>query len=309
MNSSIPFPAQPGALTLGMIGLGKMGLPMAKNLLDCGFPLVGLDLNSVRTADLCRLGGEAAESPSCVALRSSVVMLSLPDAPSLREVVFGEGGILSCPIEGKVFIDTTTATRTLTLEIAEAVSQRGGSWLDAPVTGGVGGAEAGSLTFFIGGDSEALKRCEPIFECLGAHAVYMGPSGMGQLTKMVKQILGSARYCVAAEAYGFAREVGLDMTALVEALGAGNALTQFLHLRESGSYGDEGYTAQRGKDLDYAREEALQRGLYAPLTLAMAEMFDRARMAGLGEAEPSALFLLWDDDAPRPKTKEPVACT
>lgn len=278
---------------IGVIGLGKMGMPMARNLLRSGFTVTVLDIRAAPMEALAGEGAEQAPTAGESMARSEVALLSLPDAPSLRAVFTAEDGLFSADLRGKTIIDTTTATREAAVELAAEVARRGGYMLDAPVSGGVSGAERGTLTFFIGGERSAFERHRDVFESLGHTLAYMGESGQGQAAKMVKQILGSVQFAMGAEALGFAQQAGLNLQELAKALQE-RAFERALTLRESGRYGEEGYIAQRGKDLDYALQEATRIGCPVPLTQAMQELFQRAREQGMGRMYPEALFLLWE---------------
>ena len=164
--------------------------------------------------------------------------------------------------------------------------------LDSPVTGGVWGAQNASLRFFVGGDESAFTAQHDVYDALG-RAIYIGSSGHGQIGKMVCQMIGSVEYAVAAEALAFAERTGADAGRIAQVLGEQHVLHRMLSLRDSGNFGDEGYTTQRGKDIAYAVEEAQRVGSEVPVTSAVKAVFDEAQQQGLGSCDPLALFQVW----------------
>lgn len=277
---------------VGVIGLGKMGRPMAQNLLRSGFDVCVYDVADAPVQELAAAGGVPVPSPHAAIEYSEAVVLSLPDVVVLRQVMRGHKGLLKADLAGKTIIDTTTATAQAAVELAEEVAARGGWMLDSPVTGGVWGAQNASLRFFVGGNEGAFAAQHDIYDALG-RAVYIGANGHGQIGKMVCQMIGSVEYAVAAEALAFAENAGADANRIAQVFGEGHILHRMLSRRESGDLGHEGYTAQRGKDIDYAVEEATRSGSDIPVTRAIKAVFDAARDRGLGQCDPLALFLLW----------------
>jgi diadenosine tetraphosphate (Ap4A) HIT family hydrolase len=161
--------------------------------------------------------------------------------------------------------------------------------LDAPVTGGVWGAEQAKLAFFVGGGEQAFERQRDVFAALGT-PTHIGPNGNGQIAKMVCQMLGSVTYAVNAEALALCDNLGVDAARVAASFSGGQRLGRMVELRQSGQIGSEGYTAQRGKDIDCAVEAAAQSQTFIPVTSAVHQVFNLARLAGLGAADPDALF-------------------
>ncbi len=236
---------------LGVIGLGKMGRPIARNLLQAGFPLIVFDVATKPVEELVSAGVTRGASVRDVVGNSDVIVLSLPDPAALQAVVLGEQGLTSGSLDGKTIIDTSTVTLQAALEGARAVEERGGKMLDAPVTGGVWGAEQGKLAFFVGGDEPTFEQQRDVFAALGSPTL-IGPPGHGQVGKMVCQMLGSVTYAVNAEALALCDNLGVDAAKVAKAFNGGQRLGKMVELRRSGEIGTEGYTAQRGKDIDCA---------------------------------------------------------
>jgi 3-hydroxyisobutyrate dehydrogenase len=212
-------------LRVGFIGLGTMGLPMARNLAKAGFPLTVTTRNFAKAETLARemSGVRAARTPQEVGRESDVVVSSVPDAPEVELVHLGEGGTASGAARGAIVIDTSTIAAEAARDIAARLSERGIALLDAPVSGGQKGAIEGTLTFFVGGEAEALERARPVFQTMGKRITHLGPSGSGQLGKAANQILVGVNLMAVSEALAFAKKAGLPLAALHEALTAGAA--------------------------------------------------------------------------------------
>ena len=212
-------------LRVGFIGLGTMGLPMARNLAKAGFPLSVTTKTFSKAEDFAREvpGTRAFKSAQEVGGESDVVVSSVPDAPEVEEVHLGENGTASGAARGAIVIDTSTIAAEAARGIAARLSERGIAMLDAPVSGGQKGAIEGTLTFFVGGEAAALERARPVFQAMGKRITHLGPSGAGQLGKAANQILVGVNLMAVSEALAFAKKAGLPLAALHEALTAGAA--------------------------------------------------------------------------------------
>jgi len=212
-------------LRVGFIGLGTMGLPMARNLAKASFPLAVWSRNVEKAEALAREvpGVRAFKSAAEVGRESDVVVSSVPDAPEVTEVHLGEAGTASGAARGAIVIDASTIAAEAAREIAAKLSERGIALLDAPVSGGQKGAIEGTLTFFVGGDTAALEKARPVFQAMGKRITHLGPSGAGQLGKAANQILVGVNLMAVSEALAFAKKAGLPLAALHEALTAGAA--------------------------------------------------------------------------------------
>lgn len=213
------------SLRVGFIGLGTMGLPMARNLAKAGFPLTVSTRTFAKAEALARevSGVRAVQTPQEVGRESDVVVSSVPDAPEVELVHLGEGGTASGAARGAIVIDTSTIAAEAARDIAARLSERGIALLDAPVSGGQKGAIEGTLTFFVGGEAAALERARPVFQAMGKRITHLGPSGAGQLGKAANQILVGVNLMAVSEALAFAKKAGLPLAALHEALTAGAA--------------------------------------------------------------------------------------
>lgn len=215
--------------TIGYIGLGNMGLPMARNLLRAGYPVVAYDIVGEKVDALAGEGALAAASPAEVARQAAIIFTSLPTTESLEEVVKGEDGILAGCSRGQIFIDTSTVPPPLSLHLSELLAERGVATLDAPVSGGSEGSEQGILSIMVGGSAAAFERCLPLFRVLGSEINHFGDNvGAGGYAKLANQIMVAMHLAGLAEAVAFAAKAGLDLNRLLPALGAGRAGSEVL---------------------------------------------------------------------------------
>ncbi len=278
---------------IGVIGLGKMGLPMVRRLCVCGFTVSVHDLSEKALTSAEEAGGYRAGSLSHLVENSDVIILSLPDSAAVEAVVVGRAGLCCSNLLDKVVIDTSTIPQETAVRCAAAVSAAGGGYLDAPVTGGVSGSSNGTLTFFVGGTVADFSKVQPLWEALGQKATLVGPHGHGALVKLLFQIVGSAKFVAAAEAFALAKVHGVDPERLIASLGESHPLSDIASRDHEGRWGSEGYLAQRGKDLEYALAEAEGVGLTLPMTAAMVSLFQQGKESGLSSNDPQALTLLF----------------
>lgn len=212
--------------TTGFIGLGIMGLPMAKNLLAAGFPVVAFNRSAAKIDTLAELGAERGESPADVAARSDVVIICVTASADVEAVVLGaEGipGVLDGVREGSVVIDMSTISPAVTRTLAARLAERGVAMIDAPVSGGEQGAIGGTLSIMCGGEAEALDRVRPVLEAMGRKITHCGPSGAGQTVKLCNQIAVVLNNLAMAEALVFCQRSGVDPAVMLEAIASGAA--------------------------------------------------------------------------------------
>jgi 3-hydroxyisobutyrate dehydrogenase len=202
--------------TIGFIGLGNMGAPMAANLLKAGHQVIGYDLVASARAALEERGGRAAASAAEAAAAGEIVITMLPAGPQVREVYLGPDGIIARAKPDALLIDCST----IDVETARAVAANAGEsqllMLDAPVSGGVIGAEAGTLTFMVGGEAVAYARAEPILQAMGRTIVYAGPAGNGQSAKICNNMILGASMIAVCEGFVLAERLGLSVQTLFD---------------------------------------------------------------------------------------------
>src|SRR5579872_2304920 len=208
---------------IGFIGLGIMGGPMAGRLLDARYPLVVHSRTKSRASRLISKGARFLDSPADVARESDIVFICVTDTPDVEAVVSGDEGIASAARRGLIVVDHSTISPVATRQLADELGKSGAHFLDAPVSGGDTGAREGTLSIMVGGDQSAFDRVEPVLKVLGQTITYCGPSGTGQLTKLVNQILVSVTNLAVSEALTFARRNGLDEQKTLAAVSGGAA--------------------------------------------------------------------------------------
>jgi len=212
-----PAPLAPGD-ALGLVGLGRMGAPMGRRLVEAGFLVCGFDLDPSARAELASLaGGTAAKGTADVARGARAVLLMLPDSRAVHRVLHDEG-LLQALDPSTLLIDMGSSDPTATRELAREAAARGTLLVDAPVSGGVKGAVEGSLTVMVGGDEAVLDRCRPVLEVLGSSVSLVGPTGGGHAVKALNNLLSAASMLAAAEAVEAARRFGLDSATVLTAV-------------------------------------------------------------------------------------------
>lgn len=195
---------------IGFIGLGNMGLPMAQNLIKAGHQVEGVDLNPATIEKLKAAGGFSVEFVKVAAARADVVITMLPAGKQVREVYLGPGGIIENVNVGTLLIDCSTIDVDSARAVASAAEARDLMMLDAPVSGGVGGASAGTLTFMVGGSTQAFTRAESILQKMGRTIVHAGGPGTGQVAKMCNNMILGISMIAVSEAFVLAEKLGLD---------------------------------------------------------------------------------------------------
>ena len=281
-------------IRVGFIGLGLMGRPMTRRLMDAGYPAAVANRSRPAVEALAAEGAIACDSPAEVADRSGVVFTMLPDAPQVEEVVFGPDGLAASMHEGSVLIDSTSNSPRSAEKVAAALAGRGVEMLDAPVSGAPEGAEQGTLAIMAGGPKATFERCRSLLEILGQKVVHVGePPGSGCVAKLANQILVGLTFLGVGEAMVFGAKAGLDPAALVEAMGAGLARCGALEVKApkilSGDFTPGGKVVTHTKDLRYAMEKAIELNVPLPGTALVAQMFSELRASGEGELDHIAI--------------------
>ena len=205
---------------VGFIGLGDMGRGMAKNLTQKGFEVAIFDIREEPMKELAALGAMAANSPKEVAEVSDVVITMVRDIPQTEEVIFGENGVWQGIKNGSTIIISSTIEPQYCQKVEEIVSGRGVHVLDAPCAGGRGGAEAGTMSFMVGGEKAIFDECYPIFEAMGKSIYYSGGIGMGETMKAVNQLAYFVNMASASEAILLGLKAGLELERLLEVIKA-----------------------------------------------------------------------------------------
>jgi 3-hydroxyisobutyrate dehydrogenase-like beta-hydroxyacid dehydrogenase len=276
------------SLEIGFIGLGGMGLPMAKRIVQAGFPVVTTcHCRREPAAELAALGATVVDTPAQVARAARVVITIVPADAELRECALGPDGLLAGFSPGKVLIDMTTATAMALQDVAAVLAQAGVRVLDAPVSGGTSGAAKGTLTIMVGGEADLLEECRPVLAAIGTKIVHVGALGQGKVVKMVNQMMAAVHVMAIGEAFSLGVRCGADPATLYEVIKTSSGYSKMMDLRLPGFLLEGSF--QPGFKLDLMRKDvqiALDSGRAqgVPLLLAgtVAQLFSAVCAAGKG---------------------------
>ncbi len=285
--------------TIGFIGLGIMGKPMAYNLMKAGYELVISNRNPVPANELAAEGAITVGSPQAVAEQSDVVITMLPDSPHVRAVVTGEKGVLAGAKAGTLVIDMSTISPVVTQEVAQAAHVRGVRMLDAPVSGGDVGAQQGTLSIMVGGSAEDFAQAKPIFEVLGKTIVHVGEVGAGQVVKACNQIVVALTIEAVSEALVLGSKAGVDPAVILQVLSGGLAANRVMEVRGPNFLKHDfrpGFKiALHHKDLGIALAAGREYGVALPVTAIVDQMLQVLKLRGQGDQDHSALLTLIED--------------
>ena len=277
------------AETIGFIGLGVMGKPMAGHLLKAGYPLVVHNRSRGAVDELVAAGAKPAGSPAEVARAATVVITMLPDTPDVERVLTGPDGVVSAIQRGAIVIDMSSISPVATERLARQVAEKGASMLDAPVSGGEIGAINAALSIMVGGDEAAFARAKPILEKMGnaEKIIHIGKSGAGQVCKVCNQVAIGGALSGVSEAIALAKKAGVDASKVRQALLGGFAASRVLEVHGErilkGNFKPGFKTKLFAKDLKIASATLVEHHVAAPI-LAVAQQEISARMAA-GAAE------------------------
>lgn len=282
-------------ITVGFIGLGLMGKPMARNLAKAGAKLAVNNRSQGVIEELAREGMTPAASPRAAAEAADVVICMLSDTPALEKVLMGEDGVFAAAnLQGKLVIDMGTSKLLVTRMLAAKAQELGADYLDAPVSGGTLGAEAGNLTIMAGGTDNAFTRALPVLQVLGAKITHVGPTGAGQVAKAANQVIVGLNIGAVAEALSLAQAAGVDPGKVREALGGGFADSRILEVHGlrmvEGRFTPGARCPIQRKDMDQAMELAEHLGIELPATALSRDLYDRVIAAGDGDLDHSGLI-------------------
>src|ERR1035437_1623924 len=285
--------------TIGLIGLGIMGRPMAGNLLKAGYPLIGHDVTRAAVNDLVAEGATAGTSPRQVAEAVDVLITLLPDSPQVREVYAGPDGAFEALRPGWLAIDMSSISPRVSRKLASHAAAGGAELLDAPVSGGDKGAIAGTLSIMVGGSDAGFARALPILQAMGKTIVLCGPAGAGQVVKLANQVVVAIVIDAVSEALVLGSKAGVDPERIIEVLQGGLAATKVLEMRGpnflSGKF-DPGFRIRLHlKDLKNALESGRENGVVLPLTAQVEQLMQAARVAGRGDFDHSGLIPVLED--------------
>jgi 2-hydroxy-3-oxopropionate reductase len=287
------------AQTIGFIGLGIMGRPMAKNLLKAGYPLVVHSRSRGPVDDVVKAGATAGTSPKDVAGRCDVLITMLPNSPDVEQVVLGKDGVIEGARSGLIVADMSTISPIVSQKVGAALAAKGVTMLDAPVSGGEKGAIDAALSIMVGGEKATFDAVLPIFQAMGKTITLLGPLGFGGFTKLANQIIVAVNLTALAEALTLGKKAGLDRELLLTALGGGLAGSKCLEQKKAnyiaGTYNPGFKVDLHFKDLGLIMESARALGVPLPATAVVQELFNALRVKGRGGLDHSGIITLLED--------------
>jgi 2-hydroxy-3-oxopropionate reductase len=285
--------------TIGFIGLGIMGKPMAHNLLKAGFPLVVHNRHREVTDEFLAAGARTNSRPGEIAAACDVVITMLPGPAQVEEVLLGPEGVIEGAHVGLTVIDMSTISPVVASTLAARLAEHSIPMLDAPVSGGDKGAIAGALSIMVGGDEGTFERCKPIFQVLGKTIVHVGGSGAGQVVKACNQIVVALVIEAVSEALVLGSKAGVDPARILQVLGGGLAANRVMELRGASMLAHDftpgGRVSFHHKDLGFALETARRYGVSLPVTALVDQMFAALEVKGRGDLDHSALLTYLED--------------
>jgi 2-hydroxy-3-oxopropionate reductase len=280
--------------TLGYIGLGLMGKPMALNLLKAGYPLVVHNRSREVVKSLVKEGAEEAFSPREVTSLVDIVFTNLPDSPDVELVTLGENGILEGAKDGLIYVDHSTIKPSLARKIAQKFEAVGAFSLDAPVSGGDIGAQKGTLAIMVGGPKLALEKVFPIFEVVGKSITHVGDAGSGQIAKAANQIMVAAQMVAMAELLILSKKSGADPAKVVQAIQGGAAQCWALDVKPNRLFSgnrEPGFKAyMQEKDLRIVMDTAREYGIPLPSAGIHTQLYSAMLQMGMRDLDNSAVI-------------------
>src|SRR5687767_13280231 len=281
--------------TIGFIGLGLMGRPMAKNLLKAGYPVVVHSRSKGPVEDVVAAGAKAADSPAGVASQATRIITMVPDSPDVEKVLDGPEGVFAAMQPGTIVIDMSSIAPAVARRLAARAKERGGSMLDAPVSGGDIGAINGTLSIMVGGSAADFATVKPILDVMGnpEKVIHVGESGAGQLCKLCNQMVIGGTLVVVAEALALARKAGVDASKVREALLGGFAQSRVLEVHGDralkGTFKPGFKTHLYAKDMRNVVTTLAEQNVPAPVTAIVQQLLHATMAAGHGDDDNSVM--------------------
>ena len=289
--------------TIGFIGLGLMGGPMASNLVKAGFPVTVWNRTASKAESLVKQGAKLAANPRAAALQADVLITIVSDPAALEEVLWGANGAIEGLRRGSLYIDSSTVSPDLARRVAKVCANRGVEFLDAPVTGGNWGAEKGELLYMIGGDAKVFDRAKPVLDVLGKKFFLLGPNGAGQTVKLGMNLILAMQVDALAEALAVVTAAGVEGERLVEVLQSSMGRTALLDIKAPLMLKHE-YKASfplrlMQKDLRLALEMAREHGVTLPAAAAAYGTYTTVKDSSNDDPDYAGIMRFWDAKAKR----------
>lgn len=285
--------------TTGFIGLGLMGIPMCRNLMKVGGQLVVTNRSKAPRLKMEQEGAIAVDTPAAVAVQVDVIIFMVADTPAMEAVLLGQDGVLHALRPGTLVIDMGTTSMAATMGFAKAVEEKGGFYVDAPVSGGTIAAVAGNLTIMAGGSDLAFAQALPVLKILGERITHVGGTGAGQVAKAANQVIVGLNIGAVAEALALAKAAGVDPGKVREALKGGFADSRILEVHGKrmvdGDFTPGAKSTTQRKDMVQALELAAGLQLEMPATALSKDLYDKLIDSGGSDLDHAALFKIIDN--------------
>jgi 3-hydroxyisobutyrate dehydrogenase len=286
--------------TIGFIGVGTMGKPMSLNLIKAGYRLIAYDINPKPLEELRAKGAAIGQSSKEVASQSNIIITMLPKSEDVEKAILGENGVIEGVKSDAIIIDMSTIDPSVSRKIAQVFLSRDIKMLDAPVSGGQMGAEAGTLSIMVGGDEKIFHECLDIFKAMGKNIFYCGANGNGEIVKVVNNLLGGIAAIATAEALSLGVKAGVDFKVLVEVLNESTSQNHFMkfYCAMKAFKGDfePGFMAElMYKDLGLAMTLAKEQGVPQPVGGLSYQTFAYINALGLGKKDFSIIIKMYED--------------
>ena len=294
--------------TIGFIGLGIMGKPMAKNLIKAGYKLVVYN-RSAKFDELLALGAAGAGSGREVASKSDIIITMLPNSPHVKEVILGADGVIDGVKSGSIVIDMSSIAPAVSRELASALKAKNVSFLDAPVSGGEPKAVDGTLAIMVGGDRAIFEKVKPILLKMGSSAVLTGDTGAGNVAKLANQIIVALNIAAVSEAFVLAAKAGLDPQMVFEAVKGGLAGSTVMNAKlpmiMDGNFKPGFRVELHIKDLQNALDTAHDLNVPLPLTASVMETLEAFKADGMAANDHSSIVRFYEKMAKVEVRKNP----
>jgi 3-hydroxyisobutyrate dehydrogenase len=283
-------------MKVAFIGMGTMGTAMALNIIKARHEVTVYNRSREKEEPVAKAGARRAGSPKEVSQEADIIITCVSDTPDVEGVVLGENGVIHGAQTGAIVIDMSTISPSATRRMAAQLARKGIRMLDAPVSGGSEGAQKGTLTIMVGGEAEDVAQAMPVLSAMGKSITHVGPSGSGQFTKAINQVIISGVYLAVAEGLTLGLKAGLDMEKVVQALAGGAAGSWVLNFRSGNMIKNEyplGFRVRlHRKDLGIALEAAKEMGVFLPCTALVAQIENGLMSLGYGDEDMSAMARL-----------------
>ncbi|HHY73515.1 MAG TPA: NAD(P)-dependent oxidoreductase [Bacillus bacterium] len=284
-------------MKVGFIGLGNMGLPMAKNLVNAGYEVVGKNRSKGKEELFAEAGGKIGLSVAEMAQKLDVILTCLPLPVDVEKIYFGEDGLIENGHEGLILVDHSTVAPGLNKKIVQAANSKGIEFLDAPISGGNFGAEDGTLTIMVGGKKEIFEKALPLFNVMGKNIYHIGETGSGSVVKLINNLMVAFHTQAVSEAVTLGKKMGVDSDFLFNILNNSYAQSRIYDRHYNNFIAKNQFEAGFAikllhKDMKLAEEMASGAGMELPIGTKLTNLLSDAIENGLGEQDMSALYVL-----------------